>query len=145
MNTTVFNLRNLAVTEYTAPVAGLSERFEADSNGLYKVEGATDAGAAITAAIEFGMPLVSGAVRQRPRLLYLFGEGLDDAEASIKDSTGEVYSYSPRIQNDGVWRFALGRGVRDNYLQLALSIPASGVFEIDQLDLVTDESRTRRL
>lgn len=145
MNTLVLNLESLAVTEYTPQFTGLAGDFEATAAGLAQVGGLLDDTARVTPSVTFGMALEAGARRSAPRYLYLFGTGLDGSTATVLTNDGGEYRYTAMTRHDRAARFSLGRGIKDNYLQLKIEGNGRVALTIDQADFVTNEAVQRRL
>ncbi len=145
MNTLVMNLGNLAVTEYTAPLTGLSGDFEATAAGVFAVSGSADDGEPIESSFALGMNLAAGARQQRAESLYVHLTGGRRLKATMTSAAGKAYTYNTTERHGRVNRFMLGKGLRDSYLQLGLSNTDTEPFVIDQIDLSTVPSTNRRL
>lgn len=145
MNTIVMNLENLAVTEYTPAATGLSGDYETTAAGLTKVGGLLDGAAKVLPSVTFGMALGNGARRSVPRYLYLFGTGLDGMAATVRTNDGTAHRYTAMMRHERAARFVLGRGIRDNYLQLKIDGGGRAALVIDQAEFVTNESTQRSL
>jgi hypothetical protein len=142
MNTIVFNLGTLAVTEYTPVLTGISDNFEAAADGIYKQSGTE----AITSVVTMGLDLSE--TRQHPRYVYVAGTNLGSptvGTVTISDSGGASYSYANSKVHDRIARFELGRGLRDNYLSASLQIVGSTEVVIDEIEFVAGASNKRRL
>lgn len=145
MNTTVFNLATLSVTEYTTPLTGLSGDFESTADGLFRVGGTTDAGAAISSSVTLGLDLTRSGKRRRLGGVVLYGNGLKNTSIAVADSDGKSYSYTAKQLHADVARFPVGRGIYDNYLQLTVNSRSTEAFELDRVELDEYESTNRRL
>lgn len=142
MNTIVFNLGTLAVTEYTPALTGVSGEFEAAADGIYKQSGTET----VTSTVTMGMDLSD--TRQHPRYVYVAGTNLGSPSAltmTITDSGGTAYSYANSKVHDRIARFELGRGLRDNYLSASLQIVSSAQVIVDEVEFVVEKSNKRRL
>lgn len=142
MNTLVMNLTTLGVTEYDAACTGISGDFEASSEGLFKLAETPDPRRASWA---FGLQLEKEGRQQRPKYLYLFGQGLDGIEADVADTRGNTYTYPLNMRHDNVGRIQFGQGIRDNYLQVTVARESTEPLLIDRLELDMLTSSTRRL
>jgi hypothetical protein len=146
MNTTVFNLDTLAVTEYTPALTGLSNTYEATTDGVLKVGGATDEGGAkVAASFTLGLTLSPSGKQRRPKYLYLHGDALKGATADVLDGKGGTYTYTALQRRAGVARFVLGGGIRDNYLDLTVRLSNVLPASVDRLEFETFDSTTRRM
>jgi hypothetical protein len=145
MNTLVFHAEPKATTEYTTAFTGLSPRFEATTAGLFAVDplAESDAGTDIVPLVEFGLSLGEGSRQQRPRYLYVHGEGGDNLLAYTEAGNGERYDYSDKIARSQVTRFVLGAGLRDNYLRVGFTGAAD--LTVTQVSFETQPSGTRRI
>ena len=145
MNTTVFNLETLAVTEYSTPFTGVSDDFECTADGLFKVGGNTDDGVAITPSFAFGMLILESTRLRRAKYLYVHGTGGLAMTATVTDGQGDTYSYDSLFRHGRAARFTLGAGIREGYLKVALRSAGDLPFIIDRLSFETPESVNRRL
>lgn len=146
MNTTVFNLSTLAVTEYTPAYTGLSGDIEALVDGVYRVGGNLDAATKIVSAFSFGLNTAEGSTKQqRPQYLYLHGTGLSGASTTIADGKGGSYLYTAQQVHDRATRFVLGKGIRDNYLKASVSFPGTTAVNLDRAEFMTADSANRRM
>lgn len=145
MNTTVFNLESLAVTEYSTLFTGISNDFECTATGLFKVEGDTDDGVAFTPSFSFGMLISESTRLRRAKYLYLHGTGGLGMAATVTDGQGVSYSYDSLFRHGRAARFTLGAGIRQGYLKVALQSAGDLPFIIDRISIETPESVNRRL
>jgi len=147
MNTTIFTLDSLGVTEYDTPFTGVSGDYECTAAGLYKVGGDDDAGTRITSSFAVGLTLNDGqsGKQRRPKYLYLHGEDVMNFSASVATSAGKPYTYKPIQRHARVGRFTLGAGLRDPFLKVSLSHNGALPFSLDQFEFQTYESETRRM
>lgn len=145
MNTLVFNLDNLAVTEYTTPFTGLSNDFEATADGVFEVGGVLDHESRFVSAFAFGLVLSASGKQRRAAYLYLHGTGTENATTTVTDGKGASYRYQAQERHAQVSRFVLGRGIRDNYLSVAMEFPGSKPVSIDRLEFEGPESAVRRM
>ena len=141
MNTIVFNLGTLAVTEYTPALTGVSGEFEAAADGIYKQSGTET----VTASVTTGKPL--SPTREHTRYVYVAGTNLGAATptVTVTDSGGASYNYASSKTNDHITRFELGRGLRDTYLDVSLQLISSNEVVIDEIEFVADKTQKRRL
>lgn len=145
MSTLCLNLGNLAVTEYSTDFTGLAGDTECTVDGVFLAGGETDNDARIPTLAEFGLLLGDGARRQRAQYVYVHGESSGNVKARVTDSRGNSYSYGSAAVHDRTRRFVLGRGIRDNYLKVALVGTGANVLAIDRIEFETAVSSNRRL
>lgn len=145
MNTTVFNLETLAVTEYTTLFTGVSDDFECTATGLFKVEGDTDDGVQFTPSFALGLLIPESTRLRRAKYLYLHGTGDLGMTATITDAQGVSHSYDSLFRHGRAARFTLGAGIREGYLKVSLQSAGSAPFIIDRIAFETPESVNRRL
>lgn len=145
MNTTVFNLENLAVTEYTPQYTGISGDYEATSAGVFKVGGILDVAAKIVSSFSFGLAMADSTRQRRARYLYAHGTGGVDMTTQVTDGKGNTYSYTAVQRHGRAARFVLGAGLRDPYLKFSLTNPGTEALTIDRLDFEASESTNRRM
>lgn len=142
MNTIVFNLSTLGVTEYTAALTGISGDYETTSAGLHRVSESVDP---VAATVSFGAKLGAGGRLVRSKYLYLFGAGLDGFSALVADTKGNSYEYPLQMRHSDAARFVLGAGIRDNYLSVTLRRESAEPLRLDRLEFETLVASTRRL
>lgn len=145
MNTTVFNLETLAVTEYTTPFTGISDDFECTATGMFKVEGDKDDGVQFTPSFALGLLIPESTRLRRAKYLYLHGTGDLGMIATVTDAQGVSYRYDALFRHGRAARFTLGAGIRQGYLQVSLQSVGSAPFIIDRVSFETPESVNRRL
>lgn len=145
MNTTVFSLENLAVTEYTTPFTGISGDFESTAAGVYAVGGTTDDEEPIASSFAFGLSMMDSTRQRRAKYLYIHGTGGVDMTADVTDGRDNTYSYTAVQRHGRAARFVLGAGLRDSYLKFTINNPGTEALAVDRLDFETPESVNRRM
>ena len=145
MNTTVLNLENLAVTEYTTPFTGVSGDFETTADGVYVVGGVLDDTTNIVSSFGFGLSLADSTRQRRTKYLYIHGTGGIDMTTDVSDGRDNTYSYTAVQRHGRAARFVLGAGLRDSYLKFAINNPGTEALSVDRLDFETPESVNRRM
>jgi hypothetical protein len=143
---------NYAFTSF-AQIAG--RYYGAKADGIYLLEGDTDAGTAITASINPGRQNFGSPMRKRMEAAYLTVG--TTAVAAIAASTGAMcltiaddqansYDYETRRDDTVVQqqRIDVGRGLNGNYLSFRLTNVTGCAFELTTLELFGVEA-TRRL
>jgi hypothetical protein len=142
MTTTVFSFPTLAVTEFDASVTGLNGEFETDSTGVY-VQTGTET---VTATLAWSWNESNS--KQHPRYLYLHATNLNrptQGEVRVSDSRGTSYEYQMNMVHNDVGRFELGRGTRDNWLTMTLTLTSSLPVVINAVEDERMISKQRRL
>jgi hypothetical protein len=142
MTTTVFSLPTLAVTEFDASVTGLDGEFETDSTGVYAQAGTETVAAALAWSWN------EGNSKQHPRYLYLYATNLNrptQGRMRVSDSRGASYEYQMSMVHNDMGRFELGRGMRDNWLSMALTLTSPLPIVISTMEDDRMVSKQRRL
>lgn len=142
MTTTVFSLATLAVTEFDTLTAGIDGDFEADSRGVYAQGGSEE----VEASIEWEWSESNR--KQRPTYLYVHASNIGNptrGELRVSDSRGAAYRYDLSMVHNDVGRFALGRGIRDNSLTMAMTLNSTLPIVVDALEDERQVSQQRRL
>lgn len=114
------------------------------ADGIYKVEGKTDAGAKIAAEVDFGDEDFGSPFEKHVVAAYHYGE-IDGTLALTITERGEAYEYRSRNsrQEDGGVRFDTGKGLRANYFGLKLANISGADFLTTALMVKTSESKRR--
>lgn len=147
MSTIVLHCDSLAVTEYADDFTGLAGDYEATAAGVHEVGGSADGAAAakIASTVTFGLSLADEqGRRQRPRQVLVHGTGLTEMQARVTDSQDQSYTYDNAQIHGRAARFKLGKGLRDNYLQVTL-LSTGPAFVIDRVEFDPIIAQQRRL
>jgi len=147
MSTIVLHCDSLAVTEYGDDFTGLAGDYEAMAAGVHEVGGEADGAAAtkIASTVTFGLSLPDDpGRRQRPKQVIVHGTGLTAMQARVTDSQDLSYTYDSAQIHQRAARFKLGKGLRDNYLQLTL-LSAGPAFVVDRVEFQPIVAAQRRL
>ena len=138
--TWVVNLDSSASTRYTgydfnsfARIGG--KHYGARADGLYLLDGDTDAGAAITGRVQLGRSDMNSPMRKRLESVYAAVSSTDVVYLKVTNEDGEVYTYSARRSSTKLeqQRIDVGRGISANYLTFELE--GSGAdFEVAGLE-----------
>ncbi len=124
--------------------AGVAYGVAAD--GVYRLEGATDAGAQIDALANIGKLDMATTLQKMLPSVYLGASSTAPLKLEV-DADGTVYTYETRSSEDGTFkqhRVDLGRGLKANMLGLTLKNKDGADFEIASVDLLT-AAGTRRI
>ena len=154
MTAIVMNTRTGAVTEYGASFAfvGITPTHAANSSGLYTLGGETDAGTAISAP--FRGPYVGGDSVSFAGDVYLGirgGTGVDHGHGKVRVlaggksvARGTEWRYPISIQQSGISRAVLGRGIRENFLAFGYINDSGAAYTIRSLQVDITSSKTRK-
>lgn len=146
MSTIVLHCDSLAVTEYETDFTGLAGDYEATASGVHRVGGALDGTTQIASTVAFGLSLADEKGRQqRPRQVVVHGTGLDDLRVRVTDTEDASYSYEATQIHRRAARFKLGKGLRDNYLQISLLWEGDAAFVVDRVEFDPIIAQQRRL
>ena len=145
MSTIVLHCDSLAVTEYADDFTGLAGDYEATAAGVHRVGGALDGTAKIASTVAFGLSLADAQARQqRPRQVVVHGTGLEALIVRVTDTEDGSHSYEAKQIHKRAARVKLGKGLRDNYLQISL-LSADPAFVIDRVEFDPIIAKQRRL
>jgi hypothetical protein len=148
LTTWAINTRTSAVTEYDnfafASFAALGHKIVgASSTGLYELDGATDDGASIVAAIQSGLMQVAGSHFTAFKCAYL---GVDSAGAFVlrlEAGDGRTYDYAVQSQQHMTTRVNFGKGLRSRYFSFTLTAVDGHEFTLDNIEFVPITSQRR--
>lgn len=139
----VFNASNAAVSEYTRFNFHSFAKFNnvyygANEDGIYKLEGETDAGYLIKAPLRTGITDFNSAFQKRVPRAYL---GIrSDGQMVLKTITNEDterwYEAKTSSSSSTRVRVPLSKGVRASYWQFELLNVTGEDFELDVIDLM---------
>lgn len=140
VQTWVVNLDSLGSTSYDNyafnSYARLGENYYgASDSGLTLLDGETDNGAPIQAAMSLGRPDFGTSTKSTIEAVYVGMAG--DGNLVLKViAEGQAYLYRTRSYSDQMQqqRFTTGKGLRTNYLELELYNENGADFEIDTLE-----------
>ncbi|WP_155837287.1 hypothetical protein [Herminiimonas sp. CN] len=108
------------------------------ADGLYLLEGDTDAGAPIAWSLRTALTDAGSKQLKRVRSVYIGARLISQVEVTlvVGEEQNLTYSYTtPRSSTAQNYRQVFGKGVRTRYFALELADPAGGFIEIDSLDL----------
>lgn len=115
------------------------------ADGVYKLEGTTDAGAQINALANIGKLDMATTLKKLMPSAYLGASSTAPLKLEV-DADGTVYTYETRSNEDGTFkqhRIDLGRGLKANMLGLTLKNKNGADFEIASVDLLTTTGERR--
>lgn len=118
--------------------------YGAAPDGLYELEGATDAGAPIQAVVNMGLRDFGSRALKYLKNAYIVTDAATPMELTVRVGDN-AYTY-PARRGDAemrTQRFDLGRGLRAHFFELELRNTDGSGFETDGLQFVVTESNRR--
>lgn len=114
------------------------------ATGLFELGGDTDLGFPIVASIVTGKKLWSGSLKKSMELMYFSIKGSGTSTARVVGgATSSTYTFP--VRPGGQSRCKLGRGIRENYLAFGYSNTDGAPFQLDRIEVMVSESKTRRV
>lgn len=145
MNTIVLNTLTGAVSEYTRHAfQSVTPTHAGSATGLYAFGGDTDDGLPIVADIGLPSTLRESTLKQAIAMVYLSMQGSGEATFTVYGAQQD-WSYGFPLRASGQTRCPVGRGIRENYLGFGLSNPDGQAFTLDRVEVLTAQSKTRRV
>lgn len=145
MNTIVLNTLTGAVSEYTNfAFHAITPTHAGAATGLFAFGGDTDLGLPIVSDIRTAKKLISSTLKKHMELVYFSMQGSGTSEMTVLGRAGQ-WSYAFPVRASGESRAVPGRGVRENYLGFGYRNPAGDAFRIDRIEVLTNESKNRRV
>ena len=145
MNTIVMNTMTGAVSEYTGfGFQSITPTHAGSATGLFILGGDADAGLPIVAAVTTGKQLWGGTLKKTAQMVYFSLKGSGTSTMTV---TGEnaSYSYPFPVRDTGQSRCKPGLGIRENYLAFGYSNTDGADFQLDRIEVLVAESKTRRV
>lgn len=144
MNTIVVNTLTGAASEYASfDFQSITPAYAGSTLGLYELGGDLDVAAPIVADVVTGKTLLSSLKTLLDTIFFsLKGSGTSTATVY-----GEVnsYSYDFDVLATGESKAKPGRGIRENYLAFGYSNTDGAAFELDRIEVLNAQSKTRRV
>ena len=120
--------------------------FGCKADGIYLLEGASDAGEPIRASINFGA--TDFGIREQKRIPHVYVGIKSDGQLALRVQAddGTAYTYGPRAYDSArkAQRFDLGRGLKGSYWTLELYNDDGADFDIDWIEVFAVPT-TRRI
>lgn len=146
MKTIVCNTLTGAVSEYDWPqFQSITPTHAGDAAGLFALEGDTDNGLPIKAALRLPVTLQKTTLKQQIAMVYLSMQGQGAAQFTVYGAGGQAWSYPFPLRESGQTRCPVGKGIRENYLGFGLSNPTGQAFTLDRVEVLNLKSKTRRI
>ncbi len=123
-----------------------SQYYGAREDGIYLLEGDTDAGSPIRASINLGKVDFGTTLMKHVTNCYI-GVASDDRMYLKVISNGQEYIYSARSSSDQMQtqRFDIGRGLRSNFMIFELLNKDGCDFELGSIEFIAIPSTSRRI
>ena len=145
MNTIVLNTLTGAVSEYdNFAFHGITPTHGGSATGLFAFGGDTDAGLPIVADIGLPATLRDSTLKQAISMVYLSMHGEGSAVFTVQGAQ-QNWDYTFALRASDQTRCPVGRGIRENYLGFGLSTPGGQAFTLDRVEVLTAQSKTRRV
>ena len=119
--------------------------YGAKSDGLYRLEGDTDAGLPIRASMSFGKHNFSTDKLKRLEAAYIGASSAGKMYLKVRLSDGKEYTYVTRLNGSALaeQRIDVGRGMRATYFEFELFNSDGCDFELDTVEFVAVELSRR--
>jgi len=145
LTTIALNTLTGAVSEYTHHAfQSMTPTHGGSATGLFAFGGDTDAGLPIVSEIRLPPTLRESTLKQAIAMVYLSMQGEGSASFTVYGA-GQDWSYGFPLRASGQTRCPVGRGIRENYLGFGLSTPDGQAFTLDRVEVLTAQSKTRRV
>ena len=145
MNTIALNTITGAVSEYdNFAFHGITPTHGGSATGLYAFGGDTDDGLPIVADIRLPPTLRDSTLKHAISMVYLSMHGEGSAVFTVQGAQ-QNWDYTFALRASDQTRCPVGRGIRENYLGFGLSTPGGQAFTLDRVEVLTAQSKTRRV
>ena len=145
MNTITFNTMTGAVSEYTGfGFQSITPTHAGSATGLFALGGDTDAGLPIVANVTTGKQLRGGSLKKTAQMVYFSLKGSGTSTMTVVGER-QSHSYPFPVRPDGQSRSKPGMGIRENYLAFGYSNTDGAAFQLDRIEVLVAESKTRRV
>ena len=145
MNTIVVNTLTGAVSEYTGfDFHAITPTHTGSAVGLYALGGDFDVATTIVASAVTGKTLMGGSLKKLLDTIFFSLKGSGTSTATVY---GEVdsYAYEFDVLATGESKAKPGRGIRENYMAFGYSNTDGAAFQLDRIEALTSQSKTRRV
>lgn len=145
MNAIVCNTLSGAVSEYTRhEFQSVTSTHGGSAAGLFVFNGETDEGLPIVSDLRLPPTLRESTLKKLISMVYLSMHGCGNASFTVF-GIPQHWHYTFPLRASGQTRCTVGRGIRENYLGFGLSNLAGQAFTLDRVEILTVESKTRRV
>lgn len=144
-NTIVLNTRNGAVTEYAGfGFQCITPTHLGSATGLFTLGGNADVAVPIVANVLTGKKEWGSSLKKMAQAMYFALKG-SGTSAAIVAGESASYSYPIPVQAKGQSRAIPGKGIRENYLAFGYSNTDGADFQLDRIEVLIAESKTRKV
>lgn len=138
--TWVFNTKTMAATEYQNftfnSFAQMGNRYlAAAADGVYELDGDTDAGTNVIARIKSGLMQLGGSRFTSFKAAYLGMTGSGQFLLKLETGDGKTYTYAVNAKSRQTTRVVFGKGLRARYFAFEL-ISSGQDFDLDGVEFV---------
>ena len=145
MNAIAFNTMTGAVSEYTGfGFQSITPTHAGSATGLFTLGGDTDAGLPIVATVTTGKQLWGGSLKKMLQMVYFSLKGSGTSAMTVHGES-TAHSYPFPVRPTGQSRSKPGSGIRENYLAFGYSNTDGAAFQLDRIEVLVAESKTRRV
>ena len=145
MNTIVLNTLTGAVSEYdNFAFHGITPTHGGSATGLFVFGGDLDIDQPIVSDIGLPATLRDSTLKQAISMVYLSMHGEGSAVFTVQGAQ-QNWDYTFALRASDQTRCPVGRGIRENYLGFGLSTPGGQAFTLDRVEVLTAQSKTRRV
>lgn len=145
MNTITLNTLTGAVSEYTGfGFQSITPTHAGSATGLFAFGGDLDVDQPIVADIGLPATLRESTLKQAISMVYLSMHGEGSAVFTVQGAQHN-WDYTFALRASDQTRCPVGRGIRENYLGFGLSTPGGQAFTLDRVEVLTAQSKTRRV
>ena len=144
-NAIAMNTMTGAVSEYTGfGFQSITPTHAGSATGLFALGGDTDAGLPIVAAVTTGKQLWGGSLKKMLQMVYFSLKGSGTSTMTVHGESTD-HSYQFPVRPTGQSRSKPGMGIRENYLAFGYSNADGADFQLDRIEVLVAESKTRRV
>ena len=140
----VLNTLTHAVSEYDWTFQSVTPTHAGDATGLYALGGDLDDTQPIVAEVVTGTTLFDSSLKKHTEMVYFSMTGEGAGELIVRGKSNE-YRYAFPIRASGQSRQQPGKGIRENYLAFGFSNPDGEHFQLDRIEALIAQSKTRRV
>lgn len=145
MNTIVVNTLSGAVSEYTGfGFQSVTPTHAGSATGLFLLGGDLDVSAIIVASAVTGKTLMGGSLKKLLDTIFFSVKGSGVSTATVYGETTS-YPYEFSVQAAGESKAKPGRGIRENYLAFGYSNTDGSAFQLDRIEALVSQSKSRRV
>ena len=145
MNTITINTLTGAVSEYTGfGFQSVTPTHAGSATGLFAFGGDLDVGLPIVADIGLPATLRDSTLKHAISMVYLSMHGEGSAVFTVQGAQ-QNWDYTFALRPSDQTRCPVGRGIRENYLGFGFSTPGGQAFTLDRVEVLTAQSKTRRV